>query len=96
VEETNWDLSHAIFEGAANLDNSFGLQHLDFFVLLTLSPATLEGSGESETTAVCSCILMKLDMSANPSAFVVYGGSSYPTQEARAQWIVCFLTQNLG
>jgi len=84
VEETNLDLSHTIFEAAANLDESFGSQHLDFFVLLTSFPAKLEGSGESEITAVCSSIMMKLGMSTNPGSFAVYGGSGYPTQEARA------------
>jgi hypothetical protein len=83
-EETSWGLSHTIFEGAANLDESFGSQHLDFFVLLTSFPAKPEGSEESELTAVCSSMTVKLDMSANPGSFAVYGGSSYPTQEARA------------
>lgn len=54
-ERQSWDLSHTtIFESAANLDESFGSQHLDFFVLLTSFPTKLEGSGESNITAVCS------------------------------------------
>lgn len=68
MEERSWDLSHTIFEGAANLDESFGSQHLDFFILLTSFPAKMEGSGESEITAVCSSVMVKLDMSANPGS----------------------------
>ncbi|KAH8199740.1 hypothetical protein TruAng_006085 [Truncatella angustata] len=51
VEETSLDFSQTIFEGAANLDESFGSQHLDFFVMLTPSYAKPEEAGEYEITA---------------------------------------------
>ncbi|KAJ5613799.1 hypothetical protein N7528_007453 [Penicillium herquei] len=59
-EEASWDLSHTtMFDGAAHLDESFGSQPLDFFVLLTSLPATQEGSGESEITAFMEALSTK-------------------------------------
>ena len=60
ADEASWDISQTIFEGAANLDEAFGSEHLDFFVMLTSSSAKPEGTGECAVNAVCIPVIIKV------------------------------------